>query len=79
MKKINLEKHRNREVLLLGFLTIWRIIVEIFRFITFILFFIPMLLSSDVYEILKNFYYLSLEDNIDINEEVANESHLDDL
>ena len=69
-------KDRITAVLWLFVLTIWRLIIEIFRGVVLIIFFIPMIFSTKVHEVFGNFIYETLEED-EHNTTIRDESESD--
>ena len=56
-------KDRLKGLYWLAILSIWRISTAIFRAVILFLFFIPMLFSNSLYEIISTFIYETIEDD----------------
>lgn len=59
-----MNKDRIIALFYLACLVIWRAVIEVIRIFLLLLFIIPMLISSKVYDGMQGFFYNSLEDNI---------------
>lgn len=59
-----MNKDRIIALFYLACLVIWRVVIEVIRIFLLLLFIIPMLISSKVYDGMQGFFYNSLEDNI---------------